>query len=303
MVSKIKSLLLTISAAITLSACSTLSTKEIQSLNRVAFAPLELVPSVEPTDLRLDVFRQVQTTYSYIYKRLETTDVPNDPVGFNLGNGLFYDLNENFSLRINQLLGFADDERFVLKRMEDPAPNRGFTTYTFKNDSLTTSFSERNRIRYKYHRIGPSDSVSYMNGNALDYVIVRRDSSLACRNRRKVKKEIISLGEGHFTLDIGRREYDFVQKNNQIDLQSNYQVVLSGANKTMTIYGLSRRGRKSILYTIIRSRDTMYFFNENFKGQKIVFENGGITVFHNKNLVAMYELVPAEKAFGTSMTP
>ena len=172
MVTNIKFTLLAISLVTIASACTTLNPKEIQNLNRVAFAPLELAPSVEPTDLRLDVLRQVRTTHDNSGTHYHP--IPNDPLGFDLGNGLFYDLNENFSLRINQLLGFADDERFVLKRMEDPAPNRGFTTYTFKNDSLTTSFSERNRIRYRYHRIGPPDSLSYMNGNALDYVIVRR---------------------------------------------------------------------------------------------------------------------------------
>lgn len=303
MVTNVKPLLLTISLAIAATACSSLNPKEIQNLNRVAFAPLELAPSLEPTDLRLDVIRQVRTTYSYIYDRLETTDVANDPLGFNLGNGLFYDLNENFSLRIDLLLGFAYDERFVIKKMEDPAPNRGFTTYTFKNDSLTTSFSERSRTRYLYHRVGPPDSVSYMNGDALKYVIVRRDSALVCRNKRKVKKEIVSLEDGSFSLDRDRSDLDFTQKDNQIDLQSHYSVALTDDNKTMTIYRLSRKGKRTSLYTLIRSRNTLYVFNENFKGQKIVFENGGISVFQNQNLVVMYELAPAIKEVEASMLP
>lgn len=303
MVTNVKPLLLTISLAIAATSCSTLNPKEIQNLNRVAFAPLELAPSVEPTDLRLDVIRQVRTSYSYIYERLETTDVPNDPLGFDIGNGLFYDLNENFSLRLDRLLDFADDDKFVLNKMENPAPNRGFTSYTYENDSLTTSFSERSRIRYRYHRVGPPDSLSYMNGNALDYVIVQRDSSLACRNRRKVKKEIVRSGERRFKLEIGRREAYFVQTDKGIDLQSRYIVELSSANKAITIYRLNQKGRRTLVYTLIRSKDTMYIFNENFKGRKIVFENGGITVFHNKNIVAMYELASAKKQVETSMAP
>ncbi len=301
MVTKVESLLLTISAAIALSACATLNPKEIQNLNRVAFDPLELVPSVEPTDLRLDVLRQ-QTHY-YQGSNLQTMSLPNDPLGFDLGNGLFYDLNENFSLRLDKLLGYASDEPFGLRKMEDPSPDRGFSTYTFQNDSLLTYFSERKRSRYKYHRTGPPDSVSYMNGDALDYVIVRRDSALVRRNRRKVKEEIVNLREGSFSLERGRREFNFVQKNDQIELQSHYLVALSDDNKTMTIYRLSRKGRRTSLYTFIRSRDRLYVFNENLIGKKIVFENGGVSVFQNKNLAVKYELAAARKEIEPSMIP
>lgn len=299
MVTNAKSLLLTASLAIAATACSTLNPKEIQNLNRVAFAPLELAPSVEPTDLRLDVIRQVRTIHDNT--GTHNYPIPNDPLGFDLGNGLFFDLNENFSLRLDKLLDYTSDGPFALRKMEVPLPNQGYRTYIFAHDSLTSVSSEKRRARYVYHRVGPPDSVSYMNGDALDYVIVRRDSSLACRNRRKVKKEIVSLEAGQFTLEIGRRDADFVQTNNQIDLQSRYQVALSDDNKAMTIYRLSRKGRRTSLYTLIRSRDALYVFNENFKGQKIVFENGGISVFQNKNLVVKYELAPAKKESGTSM--
>lgn len=301
MLTNVKVLLLAVSLVTVATACSTLNPKEIQSLNRVAFAPLELTPSVEPTDLRLDVIRQ-QTQY-YQGSNLQTMDVPNDPLGFDLGNGLFYDLNQNFSLRLDKLLGYASDEPFALRKTEVPLPNQGYRTYTFAHDSLTNISSEKRRARYVYHRVGPPDSVSYMNGNALEYVIVRRDSALACRNRRKVKKEIIRQEAGHFTLEIGRRNADFVQTNNQIDLQSSYLVTLSDDNKAMTIYRLSRKGRRTSLYTLIRSQDALYVFNENLKGQKIVFENGGVSVFQNKNLVVKYELLSGGKEVETSMMP
>ncbi len=292
MVSKIQNLGLVISAAIVLTACSTLNPKEIRNLNRIAFAPLELSASVEPTDLRLDVIRQ-QTQY-YIGDNLQTMDVPNDPLGFDLGNGLFYDLNQNFSLRLDKLLGYESEEPFALRRTDDPTPSRGFTTHTFRNDSLTTSYSERNRIRYKYHRVGSPDSVSYMNGDALRYAIARRDSSLACRNRRKVKREVFNSGAGRFTLETGRRETDFVRTEKGVELQSRYLVDLSNANKMLTIYRLNRKGSKTPVYNIIRSREAIYVFNEKFRGRKIVFENSGITVFHNDQREAMYALVPAD---------
>ncbi|WP_373515223.1 hypothetical protein [Persicitalea sp.] len=301
MITNVKSLLLTASLAIFTTACSTLNPKEIQNLNRVAFAPLELRPSVEPTDLRLDVIRQ-QTQY-YIGNDLQTMDVPDDPLGFDLGNGLFYDLNQNFSLRLDRLLDYASDEPFALRELEVPLPNQGYRTYTFASDSLMRSNSEKRRTRYLYHRVGPPDSVSYMNGNALKYVIVRRDSSLACRNKRKVKKEIFTVKEGHFTFERGRREADFVQKKNEIDLQSSYLVTLTDANKTMTIYRLNRKGRRFAQQTIIRGRDVLYVFDGKLRGQKIVFENGGISVFRNENLVVKYELATAKQSVETSMVP
>ncbi len=101
-----------------LSSCATLSVREIKSLERVPFEPLRIEPTVEPNDLRVDVIRQ--TKQQMVGNTTQAVDVPNDPLGLDLGNGLFYDLNENFSLRLDYLLDFADEEAFELKKITTP---------------------------------------------------------------------------------------------------------------------------------------------------------------------------------------
>ncbi len=229
-------------------------------------------------------------TTTYTNNGTQTLPVPNDPLGFDLGNGLFYDLNQNLSLRIDKMLDFSDAEYFSLKKFENPLDNKGLKMFTFENDTLFKSNSETGRFRYLYHRAGPSDSISFMNGDILKYVIVHRDSSLVCRNKRKVKKEIITMGDGKFVLDRGNRDFDFVQNSNAVDLQSGYLIEISDANKLITIYRLNNSGRKTVLYSMVRSRDALYIFDKNYRGNKIVFEGRSLSIFRNKNLVEKFQL-------------
>ncbi|GHB80399.1 hypothetical protein [Persicitalea jodogahamensis] len=301
MTNKSSTLLLIVLLAVAASSCSTLDIKEIKSLDRIAFEPLRLDPSLEPNNLRIDAHRQTTTTYAN--NTTQTSPVPNDPLGFDLGNGLFYDLNENFSLRVDNLLDFAGADYYSLKNIKNPQANQGIRTYTFENDTLFRANSENRRSRYLHHLAGPSDSVSYMNGNNLKYVIVRHDSSLACRNKRKVKKEIINLGDGRFLLQSGRRQFDFAQNSNGINLRSHYLVELADANRVMNVYRFNLNGRKKILFSMIRNRNTLYVFNKNYRGSKIVFENQGLSVFGNKNLAEKFELSLTEGQYDQNLVP
>lgn len=295
-------LLAVLATGLTMGACSTLNVREIKNLDRMAFAPLRLDPDVETTDLRIEVIRQTQQVHSA--QGTTTVDIPNDPLGFNLGNGLFYDLNENFSLRLDRLMGFTDSQNFTLKKATTNSFfNNGLETYAYVNDSLALLRPGRTRSRPQYHTEGPADSLTYSRKNNFKYAVVERDSVLVYRNKRKVKEAIYTQDENHYYLQRRRRKIAFSQQGHEINLQDNYLVALSNGDKTMTIYELRRRGRRVPCLTIERSQDKVFVYDQKYRGRKLEFNGNALTIYENKKPVARFELELPKKAGSTRATP
>ncbi len=289
-------------AALALNACATLNVREIKNLDRVAFAPLRLDPDVEPADLRVDVIRQ--TTQVGTGQNTRTVAVAYDPMGFNLGNGLFYDLNANFALRLDHLLGFADEDSFTLsKATANSFLSNGLEVYSLANDSLTLTRNGRRRSRPQYHTEGPADSLTYRRKNNFKYVIAERDSALVLRNRRREKQTIVMEDENHYHVQRWLWKEDFSQQSNEITLHNRYLVALSTDQKTMTVYRLRRRGRRTPLRTIVRSQNKLFVYARNYRGLALEFDDRTMTIYNNKTLLSRYELEIPKKARSTGTTP
>jgi hypothetical protein len=275
-----------------LSSCSTLSVREIKSLERIPFAPLRIEPTVEPNDLRVDVIRQ--TEQQWVGNTMQTVDVPNDPLGLHLGNGLFYDLNENFSLRLDYLLDFANEDAFELKKMTTQRIGSGFTVYALANDTLTISRPPGKKTRYQYHRFGPEDSTSFMRKSNLKYAIVQLDSGLVQRNKRRVTEGIYQLDDKNFYLQRRRKKIEYRLADDHLYLRDHYIVALTDQNRTLGIYRPTRRGKK-LIRTIERSKNKLFVYNTRFTGHKLEFSNRSLLVFRNKTLVTQYDLENPKK--------
>ena len=65
----------------------------------IKFEELDLKVSYELEDLRFDVIRQQTSDATSDVGDTDTEDVPYHPFGFDLGNGLFYDLNGNLGFK------------------------------------------------------------------------------------------------------------------------------------------------------------------------------------------------------------
>jgi hypothetical protein len=271
--------------------CSTLSIREIKTLENIPFEPLRLEPATEPTDLRIDVIRQ--TEQQMVGNTLQTVEVPNEPLGLDLGNGLFYDLNENFSLRLDYLLGFAEEEVFELKKISTPAGS-GFTIYALANDTLTVARSPGKKIRYQYHRAGPEDSTSFMHKSNLKYAIVQRDSALVQRNKRRVTEGIYKQDNENYYWQRRRKKLDYHLADNEVSLRNHYIVALTNQNRTLGIYRTTRKGKKPVC-TIEKSKDKIFVYNQRFKGSKLEFSGHSLLIFRNKKLVTQYELESPKK--------
>lgn len=278
--------------ALLLTGCSSLSLREINALNRIPFKPLRIQPGVEPNDLRVDVLRQTEQTR--VGNSTQTTDVPYEALGLNLGNGLFYDLNENFSLRLDYLLDFEEADAFELKKTTNPFFDSGLTLYSLIDDTLTISRPPGRKTRYHYQRSGSEDSSFFRRRNAPDYAIVQRDSALVQRNGRREIQGIYKQDDENFYLQRRRTKIDYRLTDGEVYLRNRYIVALTNQNKTLGIYRPTRKGRRQIL-TIERGRDKIMVYNSDLKGKKLELSGTGLRVFRDKKLVAQYDLESIKK--------
>lgn len=279
-------------SGLAISGCSSLNVREIKALERIPFEPLRIQPEVEPNDLRVDVIRQTEQTT--VGNSVRTTDVPYDPLGLNLGNGLFYDTNENFSLRLDYLLDFEGAEAFELRKTTTPTFDSGLTLYSLADDTVTISRPPGKKVRYQYHRTGSQDSRSFMRRGNLDYTIVQRDSALVQRNSRREIKGIYKQDDENFYLQRRRTKIDYRLADGEVYLRDRYILALTNQNKTLGIYRTTRKGKR-LIQTIERSRDKILVYNSDFKGKKLEFTGDGVRVFRDKKLITQYDLESVKK--------
>ncbi|HKM45800.1 MAG TPA: hypothetical protein VJY12_10130 [Dysgonamonadaceae bacterium] len=270
------------------SSCATLNISEIKNIEKTSFDALSLNPGKETNDLRIDLIRRTnQESVNDSTNKIEET--PYHPIGFDLGNGLFYDLNENLCLKIDYLLGYSSDEDFEIQITNRPKKNKGQTIYKFHSDTLTKVNLQNEKSHYLYHRVQDSDSISYMYKKRMKYALIENDSSMIYSGKRRYWDVIHKLNENEYFLNKKRRKENYRITENEIFLEKDYIVCLSNSNKTIEIKRQGKR-RHKILYTIEKSNEKTYIYSPKYNGLKIERIENSMLIYRDKTLLAKYEL-------------
>jgi len=273
-----------------ISSCATLNISEIRNLERIEFDALKLSPGSETNNLRIDLIRQkYQDPATIVDSTITYRDTPYHPLGFDLGNGLFYDLNENFCLRVDYILGFQPDHNFEVYKINKPEKNKGIINYKFYNDSLTLVYPPGNKTKYYYHKAGDKDSVSYLYKNRLRYSIIQNDSSIVYRGKNRKWNTIRKMDENNFYEDLKRKNNKYQLEANNVLLKNTYVISLTNNNKTIEIKE-QRKGDDRVVYTIEKSKDEIFIYTKKYSGVKIKYTEKNITIYQNNTLLAKYEL-------------
>ncbi len=268
--------------------CASLDIAEIRNHRKTEFESLRLVPGREINDLRIDLVRQ---TYSEHVNdsTVNTEDTPYLPLGFDLGNGLFYDLDGNLSLRIDYLLGFSPDNNFEIHEINRPEKNKGIITYRFNNDSLTISSQLIKRPHYYYHLVRSADKLSVMHKKQLRYSIIETDTSAILSGKRWKWAVINQLDENQYYLNKRKKRVNYKLIGNEIFLNKNYIVSLTNDNLTLKII---RQGilKNRVLYTIENINDKIFIYNKKYHGLKIERDSSNIRIYRDNKLLVKYEM-------------
>ena len=183
---------------------TTLKISEIKDLSKIEFESLFIQPDIEPYDFRIDIVRQT-TDEQVNDSTTETEDVPYHLLGFNLGNGLFYDLNDNLSLRIDYLLNIDTKNDFEIEKVYSKSKwNRKFKN----NEGNFTIESKRkkkiyDKLQVKYF----NDSLSISFRNKHRYSIVTVDSLTKYMSTKRVIDKIQKKYK-NFYYQIHKRSVD-----------------------------------------------------------------------------------------------
>jgi len=274
------------------SSCATLNVADIRNLDRTEFEPLKLKPDFEIHELRLDLIRQ---TYEHTVNdsTRETLDSPYHPLGFDLGNGLFYDLNENLCFRLDYLLGFSDQDCFDIKRIDRRNRKRPGCVYSFCDNTLTLTYPPGRIKHYQYHWVTNGGTTSVKRRNRILYEIKEDGSSVIYGKKRRKYDTIQRVDKNHYYLNHNKRREKYQLEENRVYLENDYIIELADQNRKIKIirHGLFRDHTQ---YTIEKSMDKLYIYGRNFSGRKIEFSDDGIAVYHDRTFLTRWALESRE---------
>ncbi len=274
------------------SSCATLNVADIRNLDRTEFEPLTLKPDAEIHEMRLDLIRQ---TYEHTVNdsTRETLDSPYHPLGFNLGNGMFYDLNENLCLRLDYLLGFSDQDCIDIKRIDRKNRKRPDCIYSFCDNTLTHTFPPGRIKQYQYHWVTDSGTTSVKRRNRILYEIQDDGSSVIYGKKRRKYDTIRQIDEHQYYLNHNKKRENYRLEGNRVYLEDDYIIELTDQNRKIEI---KRRGlfRDRTWLTLEKGRDMLYIYGRNYSGRKIEFSENGIAVYRDRTFLTRWTLEPRE---------
>jgi hypothetical protein len=261
---------------------------ELQNLEKIEFDTLQLKPEIEPNNLRIDIIRQ---TYR---EPLNDSTVENKltsyhPFGFYLGNGLFYDLNNNLCLRIDYLLNCSDSQHFEIKRTFKQRLSKPVTTYKLDSNLFTVRINHRKKDYENYKNIVSGDSTTFLSGNRFKYGIVKSDTAIMYRGEKRIWTIVNKRDYHNYYIKGKKRNESFQIEGDQIILDNDYKITLNKSKNTIEIKAPSKKGDR-VLYTIIRDNNKMFIYNNKYFGGKILFLNNAIEIYWNNTFNSKYEL-------------
>jgi len=269
--------------------CATpFSLTEINNVQKVEFEPLYIQPDLELYDLRIDIIRQTYDE-STSDTTSETRNTPYHAVGFNLGNGLFYDLNGNLSLRIDKLLALNPEANFRLEKAYSGQEDRN-VIYSSVNDTFSTETFRKKR-RYNKLKISRfEDSISVSTSSRYRYSVKKDDSTMVYMIKNRVIDKIHKKKENFYYQNHKWRVEEFVMTGNEIVLSQKYKIFLDDSKRVIKIL---RIGKKSdtLLYEIIKDKDIILVYNSSYFGKRIVLDQRKLTLYHNNDYGYEYNLI------------
>jgi len=248
---------------------------DVEGLKQVAFEPLRLEPYEELLDLRIDIIRQT-THESVTDSTSELRDVEYHKLGFNLGNGLYFDLNNNLSLRLDDLLGLDVSDDFLLERSY-PTRRKWKKVYSHHDGAHTVEYPSRSRKYPSYNIFRYEDSLSVFLRNRYCFSITRDDSTLTERFSDRVYSTIRKEGDGLYRQSLRKYSREFKQADNELVLAGRYRIVRSEDALEIRIYRIGKKG-DVFQYRMIRDERSIIVLNENYHKMKIEMDSGRLVL-------------------------
>ncbi len=265
---------------------------EIRELQPHPWDNLQINIGQETNNLRFDIIRQ-----SYEEEvddsTTETKTVDYHPVGFDLGNGLFYDLNKNLSFRLDRLLSINDTDNFIIKEGINIAQKRGLTEKSKIGNNICTKGKGFFGVKYKscIDRKINDNLIEVFQNKRLCYKIATSGNEIAytIRKRRRPDCVIKKTGENDYYIYPSRRskkrykEKEFILKDGEIMLNDQYLIKKEPSQNTIAIYRKNWMNKKYsiLLYRIKQDKNKIFIYDTRFFGAKIEKYGNRMSFYRN----------------------
>lgn len=267
--------------------CATLSISDISSPDRNAFSPLKLEPAIEASDLRIDLVRHT-TEVQVNDSTRESRDTPYHPVGFDLGNGMFYDLNGNLGFRIDELIGVTGMDCYSLEQTTRRRQSRADYIYEYCGNTFTITYPPGRRKHYQYNKITDGNTISVMYRNRLQYSVDFNDKTIVYRGRKRKWDTLHKMDENRYYHRMGWwREY-FTLEDKKLYLERDYIIELIDNESQIRIIRPGFLINRTVL-TIAKSGGNLYVYDHRYQGLKVEFTEKGLRVYRNRRFSEEWE--------------
>ena len=262
--------------------CATLDITGLQQGEKEAFEPLILKPSLEATGLRIDLIRE-QESYRVNDSIEEMRDSPYHPLGFDLGNGLFYDLDGNLSLRLEDLLGVRGNPCYSISHTRRKRQLWADQVFTFCQGELTVAYPPGKRERHVLRLEFDGNSTRVMHRIRLDYAVDFNDQTIVYRGKRRKWDTLHKRDENHYYRAKFLWRENYLLEGGHLDLNRKYLIELINQDRTLRVLRPGLFGYRT-LTTIEKSGDNLYLFERGgFRGKRIVMTGNGLHIYQNRN--------------------
>jgi hypothetical protein len=261
-------------------ASSRLSPADIKSKSDQQFEDLFLTVGHEVNDLRLDIIRQ--TTDCVDSDGVVTSqEVAYHPMGLYLGNGLFFDLNNNLSIRIDSLYAIGEMEDYEIVKTGNI--NRKTRVVYSRNQNEICYRRVRNEndlFKFCLSEEEAEGSLELQRRGKRRYKIMREEDNVCFYRRKDTRAQCIrTLPSGEGFVHKGRGRTDtYIQKQNELILDNRYRVALNAAKDEITIYRVRKR-TDQLLWTVKKGEGKLLIYNNRMIGR---------TLEQNRDLIMVY---------------
>lgn len=267
-----------------LQSCAPALEKEIVGLKNQQWDLLELTPGYDFYFMRLDIIRERETFNDPNGIGGSTGPAPYHRLGFHLGNGLFYDLNDNLSLLVPKIYGLEGDDPFSIA---EQTSTRRTNRYTRTKDEFIA----------RYGSFLAQTNVTRIERDEEDGALILK-TSLVNKNKIYESEDELTLkytlgktsikkdGKGYIVKQlIGRRNY--MKYGSEIILDNRY--FIKERNNRIEVFAKKTFSNdRKLLLTMIKGEDKIIIYDRRNRGFKLEMEGDKIEYRRNKTLQVIY---------------
>lgn len=258
-----------------------------------SFNELDLQIAHELEELRIDVRRETRSSTD-VDGNSTTEKEDYHPLGFDLGNGLFYDLNGNLSLRVKHLFALDGQDSYSIKRIRRVEQNKGVEISNINTREICREWrgflgNDRSQCLDVYDQKGMIQ-VS-RNGRFCYQIISEEDVVKFSKNRKGRRARRLQIEGDRIFIEQNRRKDEYKQEGKEIHLARDLMVRKSSKGDKIEIYRIRRYREPRLLYALERKGNELLIKQRRRLINRLELDPDKITVYGRRRALYAFERV------------